>query len=51
MVYGEAPDGVLEHGPAAILQVGVTYSVRVNWIDRSDGRVILRFGDERAFIP
>ena len=51
VVYGEAPDGVLEHGPAAILQVGVTYSVRVNWIDRSDGRVILRFGDERAFIP
>jgi hypothetical protein len=52
VVYGEVPDGTREYpGPAAALQTGFTYTVRVDWIDRSDGRVLVRFGDERAFTP
>lgn len=51
VVYGQTPDGVGDHGPAAVLQTGVTYTVRVHWIDRSDGGALLRLGDERAFIP
>ena len=52
VVYGEVPDGAREYpGPAAALQTGFTYTVRVDWIDRSDGRVLVRFGDERTFRP
>jgi hypothetical protein len=52
VVYGELPDGVTEVLPPAPLQTGgITYTVTVRWIDRSNGQILLRLGDEKQFIP